>query len=255
MEFYLLASGSYGNCTLIKANGKNILVDFGLGIIETKTKLFELGCTLEDIDAVLITHEHSDHIKSIQYLKSDKIYATFETLSSKVNGFNQIKPLAIYDICGIHIMPIPISHDVKNGVGYIIDDGNERMIYMTDTGYVNRKYYELLKNADHYIFESNHNVDMLLRTSRPFFLKRRILSDEGHLSNEDCAEILAKLIGSNTKTIVLAHLSEDANTKELAYTTVREILLEKELDISNIEIKSADRYEITKGREAYAYKK
>lgn len=255
MEFYLLASGSYGNCTLIKTKGKNILVDFGLGIIETKAKLLELGCTLEDIDAVLITHEHSDHIKSIQYLKSDKVYATFETLSSKVNGFNPVKPLSIYEIGGIHIMPVPISHDVRNGVGYIIDDGEERIVYMTDTGYVNRKYYELLKNATHYIFESNHNVDMLLQTSRPFFLKRRILSDEGHLSNEDSGEILARLIGSTTKTIVLAHLSEDANTKELAYATVKEILLEKDIDISNIELKSADRYEITKGREEYAYKK
>ncbi len=254
MKFYLLASGSYGNSTLIETKGKKILVDMGLGITEIRNKLGVLGYTLNDIDAILVTHEHSDHIKSIKYADMHKVYGTRETLWPNAD-YNFVRPLVMTEIEGLHVVPIPISHDIRNGVGYVIDDGEERLVYLTDTGYVNKRYYEYLYNATHYIFESNHDVDMLLRTERSFYLKRRILSDNGHLSNEDAGDVLAHLVGDSTRTIVLAHVSEDANTQEMAYTTVRDILLANNIDLSNIELKVADRYQITKGREEYAIEK
>lgn len=254
MKFYLLASGSAGNSTLIVAKNHLILVDMGLGIKEIKFKIQELGYDFDNVEMILVTHEHSDHIKSIKYADMEKVYATEETLPDYF-GYNFIQPFKMIAYDNIHIVPVPISHDIRNGVGFVIDDGEESMVYMTDTGYVSRRYFDLLRNATHYVFESNHDIDMLLKTNRSFYLKRRILSDVGHLSNEDSGELLAKLIGEDTKTIVLAHLSEDANTKNLAYTTVRQILLDNDIDLSKIELKSADRYEITYGRDEYAIKK
>ena len=118
---------------------------------------------------------------------------------------------------------------------------------MTDTGYVNKKFFPYLKDADHYVFESNHDETMLLRCKYPYFLKKRIISDSGHLSNTDCAEILSLLISEKTKSIVLAHLSEEANTKELAISTLKDIFNKNGIDYSNIVIQAADRYKITIG--------
>jgi phosphoribosyl 1,2-cyclic phosphodiesterase len=245
VRFYLLASGSYGNATLIEFKQATILVDVGLGILELRRKLKTLGYKLDDIDAIFITHEHSDHIKAIKHVDLEKVYATKETLYPRRCNF--VEPFRMLEFKGIKIFPIPISHDVQNGVGYVFDDGEESLVYLTDTGYISSKVQPFLVNATHYIFESNHDVEMLLRTDRSFYLKRRILSDSGHLSNEDCGEMLSLVIGDLTKSITLSHLSEDANTPQKAVKTVSKILIDKGFDLKKIKLQVAKRYDITKG--------
>lgn len=245
MHFYLLASGSYGNSTVIKFKNATFLVDVGLNKKEFLSKLDSLDVSLKDIDAVFVTHEHSDHIKGIKYVDIKKVYATKETLFPY--QYNFIKPFQLLEIKGVKIVPIPISHDAANGLGYVFDDGEESLVYLTDTGYVSKKVKPFLQNATHYIFESNHDVEMLLRTERPFYLKKRILSDVGHLCNEDSAMILSEVIGDLTKTITLAHISEDANTPQKVEEVVKDILKQQGKDIDKLDIQVAKRYDITKG--------
>lgn len=249
MKFYLLASGSYGNSTVIQFKGATFMVDVGLSKKELITKLALLGFKLEDMDAIFVTHEHSDHIKGINYVDMDKVYATKETLYP--HQYNFVKPFELLEVKGVKIVPIPMSHDVENGVGYVFDDGEESLVYLTDTGYVSNRVKPFLENATHYIFESNHDVEMLLRTGRPAYLKRRILSDVGHLCNEDSAYILADVVGDLTRTITLAHVSEDANTPEKAFNTVSEILNQKGIDLNKIKLQVAKRYDITEGGDIF----
>ena len=126
------------------------------------------------------------------------------------------------DINGMHINLIHTSHDAPCSVGYNITCEGKTITYVTDTGYINRKFLNTMINKDMYIIESNHDEEMLMNGPYPRFLKERVISDYGHLSNYTTAKYLKKIVGSNTKNIVLAHLSETNNTKELAYNTVKE---------------------------------
>jgi len=226
------------------------MVDVGLNKKELVSKLISLGFSLDDMDAIFVTHEHTDHIKGIKFVDIKKVYATKETLFPY--QYNFIKPFEVLDIKGVKVVPVPMSHDVQNGVGFVFDDGEESLVYLTDTGYVSNKVKPFLKNATHYIFESNHDVEMLIQTDRPAYLKRRILSDAGHLCNEDSAYVLAEVIGDLTKTITLAHVSEDANTPEKARDTLCQILKEKGIDVDKIKIQVAKRYDITEGGDIFA---
>ncbi len=247
MKYYFLQSGSAGNSCLIVTKDSKILIDVGLTYSCLKDKLKILGYSITDIDAFLITHEHGDHIKGIQYIPYSKVYATKETLSG--NEFHDIEPYKMFEINNTHIVPLTISHDIRNGVGYVIDDENQRLVYMTDTGKVLVKNRAFMKDADHYCIESNHNLEMLMNCPYPDFLKIRISSDKGHLSNEQSGKLMGKLIGKNTKTITLAHISEKTNTPDLALKDFKEQLDLANIDYSNIRIKAADRYEITIGED------
>jgi phosphoribosyl 1,2-cyclic phosphodiesterase len=143
------------------------------------------------------------------------------------------------DINGFNVMALPLSHDVKC-CGYVIQDNKEKLVYITDTGYVYYKNVKYITNAEYYIFESNHSVPMLMETKRPFFIKSRILGDEGHLSNEVASETLCDVIGEKTKQIYLAHISQDANTKEKAINTLYNIAHGRKIDLTNIFINAAD---------------
>lgn len=245
LRYVLLGSGSNGNCCIIESNNTVIAIDFGLGIKEIKERASKVGYEIDEVNALFITHNHTDHIRSIKYFPIEKIYATASTLV----GYepNIVEPFNTIYVGDLKITPIPTSHDAPNSVGYIVESNNEKFVYMTDTGYVNKKFFSYLKDADHYVFESNHDETMLLRCKYPYFLKKRIISDSGHLSNTDCAEILSLLISEKTKSIVLAHLSEEANTKELALTTLKDIFTKNGINYSNIDIQAADRYRITIG--------
>ena len=218
LRYVLLGSGSNGNCCIIESNNTVIAIDFGLGIKEIKERASKVGYEIDEVNALFITHNHTDHIRSIKYFPIEKIYATASTLV----GYepNVVEPFNTIYVGDLKITPIPTSHDAPNSVGYIVESNNEKLVYMTDTGYVNKKFFSYLKDADHYVFESNHDETMLLRCKYPYFLKKRIISDSGHLSNTDCAEILSELICDKTKSIVLAHLSDDNNTYEKAYETL-----------------------------------
>lgn len=245
LRYVLLGSGSNGNCCIIESNNTVIAIDFGLGIKEIKERASKVGYDLEEIKALFITHNHTDHIRSVKYFPIEKIYATASTLVDMEP--NIVEPFITTYVGDLKVTPIPTSHDAGNSVGYVIEDGEEKLVYMTDTGYVNRKFFTYLKDADHYVFESNHDETQLLRCKYPYFLKKRIISDYGHLSNTDCAEILSELICDKTKSIVLAHLSEEANTKEKALSTLKTIFDKNGINYNNIEIQAADRYKITIG--------
>ena len=245
LRYVLLGSGSNGNCCIIESNNTVIAIDFGLPLKDIKERADKVGYEIDEIKALFITHNHTDHIRSIKYFPIEKVYATASTLVDLEPII--VEPFKTVYVGDLKVTPIPTSHDAGNSVGYIIEDNEEKLVYMTDTGYVHHKFLSYLKDADHYVFESNHDETMLLRSKYPYFLKKRILSDCGHLSNVDCAEILSVLISEKTKSIVLAHLSEEANTKEIALKTLKEIFDKNGIDYSKIDIQAADRYKITIG--------
>ncbi len=244
MEYYVLASGSKGNSTLIVDDGHVILIDMGLTLKCFKERLAETPYTMEDIEAVLVTHNHSDHIAGIRFFKGVPKYAGEGTLKE---DYNIIEPYTNYSIAGFNVMVLPTSHDAINPIGFVIEGKDEKLVYMTDTGYISEKNSSYMKNADYYIIESNHNVRMLLATNRPYELKQRILGDEGHLSNEDSALYISECVGNKTKEIVLAHLSEEANTPTHALEAYYRIFKSRYCNPDAYEIKTAYQYKVISG--------
>ncbi len=233
LEFYSICSGSKGNCFVIKSPTGNIVIDCGGTKAQIINGLKQLDINIEEILAVLITHNHSDHTSQL------KLFENIEKYSACNIGYYsyQLKPYVEIKINDFHIIPIPLSHDAENTLGYIVSYQQESLVYITDTGYLKEQYIDLIKNANHYVIEFNHDVEMLMNTKRPYFLKRRIISDLGHLCNEDAAIIVNKIIGDKTKTLWLAHLSTEANTPELAINKLFEIVdskLLKDIDIKTL---------------------
>lgn len=218
MIISVLASGSKGNCTYVEYKNTKILIDIGMSCNYVENNLREMDINPKDIDGVLITHLHNDHICGLKnfckkfntniYISS-KMEDDIKNLVQAPNISYVSKEMIINDI---EIKVIKTSHDIES-YGYII---NNKLVYITDTGYLNIKYFDMLKNKDMYIIESNHDIETLINGEYPYMLKQRILSDKGHLSNKDCSYYLSQLIGDNTKYVVLAHLSEANNTKEKA---------------------------------------
>lgn len=241
MRVSVLSSGSKGNCTLIENNNTKILIDLGVTKSYVEKKLEELEVDIKEIKAILITHTHVDHIQGLKvFLKKYNpiIYVTeklLPLLKEYLGDFNYI----LYEdnkasIGSLNIDVIKTSHDDPASVGFIVKDNTKSLVYITDTGYINNKYFDILSNHNMYIFESNHDVEMLMKGSYPHHLKKRILGNKGHLSNDDAAYYLSEFIGDNTNTIVLAHLSDDNNTYEKAYDTVNNVLNNKGKSIKNI---------------------
>ena len=227
MKVCNLASGSKGNCTYIKTNNHNILIDIGTTTLYIENNLHEIGVDPKDIDIVLITHSHTDHTGGLKVFNkkyhpkvyiSDKILKETKLEKSEFDIINDL-----LDISDISIQEVRLSHDVGDIKGYVIKENESSMVYITDTGYINKNYFDILANHTLYIFESNHDVTKLMNNPKyPHHIKIRILSDKGHLSNEDSAYYLSKLVGENTKHVVLAHLSEENNTEELAYNSLKD---------------------------------
>lgn len=240
MKFIILASGSKGNCTYIETKTKKILIDIGTTSLHIEKKLREYAIEPHMIDAIFITHAHTDHVSGLRVFSkkySPSIYMT-EKMEKEINlsieNVHYITSPVILD--ELKIIPIKISHDVSDANGYILEDDFSSLVYITDTGYVNEKYYELLSNKNAYIFESNHDVEKLMNNPHyPHQTKIRILSDRGHLSNETSSYYLSKLIGDHTKYIVLAHLSEENNTPELAIKTLKDTLCECNIVFNNVQ--------------------
>jgi phosphoribosyl 1,2-cyclic phosphodiesterase len=217
MDFALLASGSKGNCFLLKDEGTTLQIDCGT----TKKYLRECFQALhhkeEDTDALLITHDHSDHVSQIRMFQDLNIYSPIEI--PDIDTF-RVRSLQKFHVGNLQITPIALSHDALNTTGYIIEDGQEKLTYVTDTGYLNERYYPLIQGSDYIVMESNHDVEMLMQTRRPQYVKARIYSDQGHLNNDACAEILDAVVSENTKEIILAHISQEGNTRQKALDTV-----------------------------------
>ncbi len=241
MKYASIASGSRGNCFIIQTESSTLMIDCGGTKSHMMRSFLELNLTSNDIDALLITHDHQDHVKQIKHFKH---VSTYSPIRLETDHQILIKEAEAFIINECTITPIGLSHDTIITVGYIIDDQKERLVYITDTGYIRESVLPLIKNADYYIIESNHDPMMLMKLKRPHHLKARILSDNGHLCNQDSAVILAKVIGDNTKEVLLAHISEEANTIGLALYTVKSYLKEH----SRVPIvKAAKQFEIVMG--------
>lgn len=249
MQVSVLASGSKGNSTYVHTNKLDLLIDLGPTCSYVEKKLEELNVDAKAIKAILITHTHSDHIKGLKVFVK-KYKPTLFLTKKMLDDLNELFDVEDYvliendfDIESIHVRVVKTSHDASDSNAYIIEEENHSVVYMTDTGFINQKYFDVLKNRSIYIMESNHDVEMLLKGRYPYQLRRRVLSDRGHLSNIDSAHYLSKFIGSNTKEIILAHLSEENNTKEVALNTLLGVLEEHHLKVDKIEV--ADQFEKT----------
>ena len=223
MKVVVLASGSKGNVTYVEDKGTRILIDIGKSCGYIEKKLREIDVDPDTIQAILITHTHIDHIVGIRtFYKKYKpvIYIMpkmLPVLSEYLDDFDCTYFMEVTQINDIKVDLIKTSHDVPDSVGFLMNDS---LVYITDTGYLNDRYLPKLKNKSMYIMESNHDIEMLYNGNYPYHLKQRIASDTGHLSNVDSSKYLSKIIGSNTKHIVLAHLSKENNTRDKALETL-----------------------------------
>lgn len=240
MKCCVLASGSKGNCTYIEYNNTKILIDLGTTSLYAEKKLKDIDVDPKDIKAIIITHTHVDHINGLKvFIKkyNPKIYLSeimHKELKNDIilNNYEYID--GDFTIDDLKINVIKTSHDTEDSNGYIVESSDSSIVYITDTGYINQKNFKKLINKNVYIFESNHDVEMLMNGRYPYNIKQRILGDKGHLSNKDAGYYLSKLIGDNTKQVILAHLSHDNNTDEIALKTVKEELKTSEIEFDNI---------------------
>ncbi len=250
MRAIILGSGSKGNSTLLIGEKHKILIDIGFSYPRMKSLLMEYKLLPSDIDAIILTHAHKDHtigLKTYEKKEMTPIYTNSLMLEElgDMTDFNIKLYEDEFDIDEFHIETIHTSHDAIGSVGFIISENNKSLVYVTDTGYINQKYLQKLTNKNAYIFESNHDVEMLMNGPYPDILKRRVISDKGHLSNEQSGNYLNKLIGDNTKKVILAHLSEINNTPAIALKTVsdiinRDILLETAMQDNSLDIGEID---------------
>lgn len=244
MRFNVIASGSKGNATLVVTSSAIILIDLGICLKKLNEGLKEENLCIDDIDIALFTHNHSDHIAGLKYLSPKKLYALEGTLPT---DSNILKDKEIFNYKGIEIIPFKVSHDAINPCGYVIIDGDEKLVYMTDTGVFNEDNLDILKDPTYLIIESNHDISLLLKTDRTMELKQRILSSHGHLCNEDSAFAALNIIGPHTKEIILAHLSEEANTPEVALTAYNKVFKFAHVDIDRYKIRCANQWTSLRG--------
>ncbi len=240
MKIKVIQSGSKGNCTLVICDNTKLLIDLGISYKQLLEALQELNVDINEITGLLVTHNHKDHIKGIDtFIKNTNIKVfipkeLYPSLKEEIKTLKEDNCIFIDEIDKIGPVEtelIHTSHDAPFSVGYNITYKNKELCYVTDTGYINRKYLNKMKNKDIYIIESNHDEKMLMDGPYPRFLKDRVISDTGHLSNSTTSKYLKKLVGDKTKTIILAHLSEKNNTEEKALEEIKSVELDKKIKI------------------------
>lgn len=227
----VLASSSKGNSTYIETSNAKILVDAGLSGKKIKEAMDSINRDICDVDAIFVSHEHSDHIQGVGVLARKygiDVYAnqgTWAAMAPKIGKVplenrNIIEMGETISIKDLDIESFGVSHDAAEPQFYQMHSDNKAFAILTDTGYVSERTKGIISSADAYLMECNHDLEMLRNGSYSWYLKQRILSDHGHLSNEDGAAALMDIMGNKTKQIFLGHLSPENNLKELAHNTV-----------------------------------
>ncbi len=239
MKLTSIASGSSGNCIYVGSDEANILVDAGISGKKIENGLKELSVEPKSLDGILVTHEHMDHVAGLGVMARRyhlPLYMTEKTAQAVCNIksvgkidhelFQVITPDCPFRIRDITIDATSIWHDAADPVCYTMESGGVRASIATDMGNYHEGIVEKLKGSDILFIEANHDINMLQVGPYPYYLKRRILSNRGHLSNERSGQLLCDIMTENTREVFLGHLSKDNNYSELAYETVRISLLE-----------------------------
>lgn len=236
LSFAPLFSGSSGNATLVSCGNTNILIDSGVSGTRVINELKSIGIDPADLSAILVTHEHDDHVKGVGILsrKFDlPIYATDGTwagMEKKIGDISSknicvIDPGKNFYFEDLDIMPFSIPHDAARPCGYAFEHGDTRFTLATDIGCIRDKWLDYVLGSDAVLLESNYDPDMLQAGKYPYQLKHRILSSHGHLCNDDAAEVAKRLVEKGTGQIILGHLSKENNYPELAKTCTEQHLI------------------------------
>jgi len=240
MKLCSLGSGSRGNSFYVEGNGTKLLIDAGFYISTIEERLSEINSSLEEIDGILITHEHRDHIVGLNLICKRfniPIYANGECADAilqwvknpEIRVFNNGSAFSISEF---EIIPFPTLHDSVNSSGFVIKRDNKKIFYATDLGFVTSLVKERMKNSDLIVFESNHDRQMLMNGNYPYYLKQRILSREGHLSNEESATAIKETIDKKVKRIILAHVSLENNHTDILMDTHQKIIDSKDIPLT-----------------------
>ena len=243
LRFATLASGSSGNCTYVETDNQRILIDAGLSGKKIHELIKQIDRDLSKVDAILVTHEHKDHIHGVGVLSRKyniPIYANRQTwlaMEKQIGAIaldnrKYIEPEQMMSMGDIDVLSFNVSHDAAQPQFYAFQKGDKQFVMLTDTGYVSNQLKSQLRNASAYLIESNHEIEMLRYGQYPWSLKQRILSDKGHLSNEAGTNAMIEMIGDQTKEIYLGHLSRDNNTKELAMSTMFNSMSAKDMRVN-----------------------
>ncbi|MCY1567445.1 MBL fold metallo-hydrolase [Staphylococcus pettenkoferi] len=246
----VLASGSTGNATYVESDKGSLLVDAGLTGKKMEGLFSQIDKEIKNVNGILVTHEHADHVKGLGVLArkyglpiyaNEKTWSAIEKKDSRIPMDQKFifNPYETKSLAGFDVESFNVSHDAIDPQFYVFHNNGKKFTILTDTGYVSDRMKGIIKGSDAFMFESNHDVDMLRMCRYPWKTKQRILSDMGHVSNEDAGLAMTDVITDNTKRIYLSHLSQDNNMKDLARMSVGQVLKEHDIDSDN-EVKLCD---------------
>lgn len=223
IRFSYLGSGSRGNSALVESGDTCVMVDCGFSVAATEARLARLGRSMDDVDALLVTHEHSDHIGGVARLARRYAVPVWMTPGTwgaapdrdipHLNLFNCHAPFEVGDL---RVQPLPVPHDAREPCQFVFSDGDRRLGILTDAGHVTRHMTSLLSGCDALVIECNHDLDMLMRGPYPHSVKRRVAGDHGHLNNEQAAALVETIDCKRLQHLVAVHISDTNNTRRLA---------------------------------------
>ena len=253
LEFCSLYSGSSGNCLFVSSNNTKILVDCGTSLKKIVDGLQSINYSIDNIDAILVTHEHSDHVQSLGAISKKfdiPVFANIETWNAMEKQKEKILPQNIkvfkndedFTLNDLTIHPFSTPHDAANPCGFSIHNGKRKLSIATDLGHVTDNLLANLEKSSFILLEANYEPELLKVSRYPYPLKRRIAGPSGHISNEDSGDLIAGLLAKNDlKQVMLGHLSKENNFPEMAYKTVAERLMDSNQDLNEISISVASR--------------
>lgn len=257
LKFCSLYSGSSGNSLFVQSNNTKILIDCGTSAKKIETALDNIDIDITDIDAILVTHEHSDHIQGLGTISKKHdipVFANFETWEAMANQKNKIASNNIktfennteFHIGNLQIMPFSTPHDAVNPCGFSICCSTKKISIATDLGHMDENIFSNIKDSKFMLLEANYEPEILKVSSYPYSLKQRIAGPHGHLSNIDAGKTISSLFEKELKEVMLGHLSKENNFPEMAYKTVTEELIHNNIDTNDIRISVASRFNPSK---------
>jgi phosphoribosyl 1,2-cyclic phosphodiesterase len=233
LRFASLGSGSDGNALIVEVDSTRVMLDCGFGIAETETRLARLGLAADDLDAILVTHEHGDHCGGVAKFAAKHALPVWLTHGTRCaqswDGFDcsslrEIAGYAAFTIGAIHLQPYPVPHDAREPAQFVFSDGASRLAVLTDTGTSTPHIEAMLSGCQALVLECNHDLELLLRGPYPVTLKERIGGRYGHLDNRGAAQLLSRIDRSGLRHVIAAHLSKQNNSPELARTALAQVL-------------------------------